>query len=69
MTARWTIHLRHGEEGWEWSKAMTSEYVHGPAWWGFYKTEGHAKSAAKRSVPKVIGKSNPSDFAFVIIGG
>jgi hypothetical protein len=61
MTARWTIHLRQTPRGWQWSKDGAA------AWWGFYATAGRAKGAAKRSVPKAIGKSNPADFAFIIV--
>jgi hypothetical protein len=59
--ARWTVYLRHSERGWEWTPAAGNQ-----GWWGFYKTEGHAKSAAKRSLPRVSGaKTNPADFEFI----
>lgn len=59
--ARFTIYLRQRRDGWEWSR--TKEAV---AWWGIYRTEGHAKSAAKRSVIGGRGNtSRPEDFEFI----
>lgn len=57
---RYTIYLRSGPKGWEWTRKLNA-----PDWWGYYKTEGHAKSAAKRSVTPVVGgKTNPRDWTF-----
>lgn len=63
--ARWTIYIRQGARGWEWAHDPS-----GGGWWGFYRTEGLAKGAAKRSTTPVIGsKTNPDDFEFVRVGG
>jgi hypothetical protein len=56
--ARYTVLLRSGPKGWEWN------YRKG--WWGPYKTEGLARSAAKRSITPVVGgKTDPKDYEFV----
>jgi hypothetical protein len=62
MTARWTIYLRQTPKGWEWGRKP--DVMH----WGPYKTKGHATSAAKRSInPVVGGKTQPSDWNFVVV--
>ena len=65
MSARWTIYLRESSRGWEWTKNPDQRLA---SWWGFYKTDGLAKGAAKRSVTPVVGaKTNPDDYAFVYV--
>lgn len=56
---RYTVYLRQRVKGWEWSKQ--ADFKDGG--WGWYKTRGHAVSAAKRSLTKVVGgKTNPKDW-------
>lgn len=60
--ARWTVYLKESPKGWEWSRNSR----HGQ--WGFYKTAGLAKGAAKRSIPQVAGgRTNSDDFHFVVL--
>jgi hypothetical protein len=62
MTARWTVYLRETSKGWEWGRAPDAIR------WGYYKTKGHATSAAKRSINPVFGgKTKASDFKFVVV--
>jgi hypothetical protein len=64
MTARWTVYLRYEPRGYEWTQTPDKP----ASWWGFYMTGGQAKAAAKRSITKVVGgKTNPADFAFIIV--
>ena len=64
--ARWKVFIQRGLQGWEWTRPHhTGEPS--AAWNGPYRTEGLAKGAARRSIPRVIGKSNPADFEFIRI--
>lgn len=63
MSKRWTVYLRHGPEGWEWSKTPDNA----APWWGYYKTVGRARGAARRSITPVVGgKTNRDDFEFIV---
>ena len=58
--SRWTVELHQDAAGWWWR--------HRRGWWGAYKTEGHARGAAKRSInPVAGGKTNPKDFEFKLV--
>jgi hypothetical protein len=62
MSARWTVYLHETAKGWEWGRAPNK------MGWGYYKTSGHAKSAAKRSINPVYGgKTKAKDFEFVVV--
>ena len=62
MMARWTVYLRETPKGWEWGRAPDA------MGWGWYKTKGHAISAAKRNITPVYGgKTKASDFEFVVV--
>ena len=63
MRARYTIYLREFRPGeWEWGRKPDA------LGWGPYKTQGLARSAAKRSSTKVVGgKTNPHDFEFILL--
>jgi hypothetical protein len=62
MSARWTVYLRETPNGWEWGR--TPETIG----WGWYKTKGHAVSAAKRSITPTVGKkTKPANVNLVIV--
>jgi hypothetical protein len=60
MMAKWTIEMRKTADGWEWRRPSGKRQ-----WWGFYRTEGQARNAAKRSVSPIAGARKATDFAFV----
>jgi hypothetical protein len=63
MSTRWTVYLRHRPDGWEWRTDGK--------WWGPYKTEGHARGFAKRTIPQLGGAKihQHADFEFKYVEG
>ena len=63
MNARYTVSLREWKPGlWEWGKKPDA------LGWGPYKSQGIARSAAKRALTKIVGgKTDPNDYEFIVL--